>query len=77
MVTENQRIFAPQEWTPLGPDSWELDALDPRTLDQIVSAGICRHLPDDWSDRCARVEADRERIRGSAAMTYQIQDGPE
>ena len=47
-----------------GPESWELDALDPAVLDELVSAATLRYLDDDAHDTVlAQEEEDREDIR--------------
>ncbi|MCY3539450.1 MAG: hypothetical protein F4Y75_06330 [Acidimicrobiia bacterium] len=45
---------------------WELDALDPAYLRELLTAAIVERLPDEWNDRLERMEQDRQRIYAAA-----------
>lgn len=47
-----------------GYDSWELDALDPTILNELISEAIMRHCDEDLlAEARAQQEVERERIR--------------
>ncbi len=47
-----------------GPDSWELDALDPRTIERLVEEEILRHLDLDlFEEAKARQQEARDQIQ--------------
>ena len=51
-----------------GMQSWELDALDPQTLDQLIAGEIERFMdPELYDQRIADEDAIREQLRGIAA----------
>ncbi len=51
-----------------GPTSWELDALDPRTLDSLIDGAIVAHRDDStWAEDTARQGAGREQLRAIGA----------
>jgi hypothetical protein len=46
-----------------GDDSWELDALDPATLDALIEEEIFTHRDvDAWDDSTARMEHEKELL---------------
>jgi hypothetical protein len=46
-----------------GDDSWELDALDPATLDALIENEILRHRDvDAWADSTRRMEHEKELL---------------
>ena len=52
-----------------GTESWELDALEPQVLDQMISSAIERFLDLDLYDRTVEQEEEgREAIREAAQL---------
>lgn len=50
-----------------GDESWELDALEPSYLVNLVDAQISMHIDDDaWEERSAHVEGIREKLTKTA-----------
>ena len=50
-----------------GGESWELDALEPRVIDDLVSDAIIRHLDIDAYDAVVdQEEEDKEALREAA-----------
>lgn len=46
-----------------GMKSWELDALNPQTLDELIEKTILEHRDEDlWSEKVADEEADKEKL---------------
>ena len=61
-----------------GPQSWELDALEPRVINQIISDRIVSLRDDDIWERASEVEADGRRrlsdIAAELALEYDDED---
>jgi hypothetical protein len=56
-----------------GPESWELDALDPTTLDALISATIEEYRDMwQWDRDTAAMEADRELLMQAASRWDEI-----
>lgn len=52
-----------------GASSWELDALKPDYLAGLVESHAARYIDTgQWAERCAQVEAVRQRLKGMAAQ---------
>jgi hypothetical protein len=61
--------------TRYGNQSWELDALDPTTLDALITATIDDYRdPDQWETDTAAMEADRELLNEAANRWGEIAD---
>jgi len=61
--------------TRFGYSSWELDALEPRTLDQIVTDAVISLRDEDlWSKTVALEESMRKELRGFVDNYYKGQD---
>jgi len=57
-----------------GPESWELDALDPATLDGLIDAEIQAHLdPEQWAADLAEEEEHQQGLVGVAARWDAVQ----
>jgi hypothetical protein len=51
-----------------GEESWELDALDPPTLDALIEEHILRHLDrEQWDEDVAAMETEREELVSTSA----------
>lgn len=51
-----------------GPDSWELDALRPEVLDQLIRSTVESYIDEDlWEEDKAIQAAGRQQIRSAAA----------
>ena len=61
--------------TRYGNQSWELDALDPTTLDALITATINDYRdPEQWETDTAAMEADRELLNEAASRWHEIAD---
>lgn len=50
-----------------GNKSWELDALDPRVIEQLIESAIRRLIdPVLWDESLARAKVERERLKNAA-----------
>ncbi|KKK48671.1 hypothetical protein LCGC14_3142790, partial [marine sediment metagenome] len=46
-----------------GPSSWELDALDPDVLVELITATVEKYIdPDQWEEDKARIDARRSQL---------------
>lgn len=58
-----------------GSESWELDALEPSYLVNLVDGKVSRHLDrEKWELRSAEVEAVRERLQESADRFAEVEE---
>ena len=61
--------------TRYGNQSWELDALDPTTLDALITSTIDEFRdPEQWETDTAAMEADRELLNEAANRWHEIAD---
>ena len=61
--------------TQYGNESWELDALDPATLDALITATIGEYRDDaQWQIDTAAMEADRDLLNLAAERWQEIAD---
>lgn len=59
-----------------GRSSWELDALDPKVIDQLIDNEVRRHLDDDrWDEDIAAEKANRKIMNTKADDIEKEQDG--
>ena len=54
-------------------ESWELDALDPTTLDALITATIDDYRdPDQWETDTDAMDADRDLLTEAASRWHEI-----
>jgi hypothetical protein len=59
--------------TRYGNESWELDALDPATLDALITATIDDYRdPEQWEADTSAMEADRDLLTEAARRWHEI-----
>ena len=57
-----------------GSDSWELDALTPATINQLIRDAVANYTdPDLWEAAQAREHDETERIRATADKWPEVQ----
>jgi hypothetical protein len=57
-----------------GPDAWELDALEPKVIDELIEETVERYIDHDiWSDTLS-LESDMESVLQDALDLVQGQD---
>ena len=59
--------------TRFGNESWELDALDPTTLDALITATIDDYRdPEQWDEDTDAMQADRDLLTEAASRWHEI-----
>lgn len=57
-----------------GAQSWELDALDPAMLADLIASAVAEYRDDTFQDLAATEQAEREQLKTAAARWTQITD---
>jgi hypothetical protein len=58
-----------------GDDSWELDALDPQVLDNLITEEIGHHLDlTAWNETSDRLEREREALTATSVNWAEVNE---